>query len=123
MLARLASHVKRMVGILFLVLPTRCVTSKAIGGLEAFTAILNAVGLVEVSIESLEKKVSPKLTYFVLQSNHVCDTLEEVLEQACKELRSSKRTERFVHTYDVGRDSETKMASISEFNLAFIPPR
>ena len=66
MLARLNAHLTNN-GVLFLVLPTRCITSKFVGGLVLFNEVLRCVGLVDVKCDKLEIKNSPKLSYFVLK--------------------------------------------------------
>jgi len=69
MLARLKAHLTPS-GLLFLVLPTRCITSRQVGGADAFKALLELLGFQEVQHNALEKKVTPKLTFYVLQNSN-----------------------------------------------------
>ena len=104
MLARLNAHLKGD-GILFLVLPTRCITSKYIGGLDLFNKVLRSVGLVDVKSDKLETKTSPKLSYFILKRSlpyinipgHVKITWQMILSQATQNLeKGGKSMKRFV---------------------------
>jgi 25S rRNA (adenine2142-N1)-methyltransferase len=67
MLARLSAHLGSN-GILFLVLPSRCINSPEIGGVKVFSELLLDCGLTEVNDPNLENKTSPKLTFFILKN-------------------------------------------------------
>ena len=67
MLARLSAHLGSN-GILFLVLPSRCINSPEIGGVKVFSELLLDCGLTEIKDPNLENKTSPKLTFFILKN-------------------------------------------------------
>jgi hypothetical protein len=59
---RLSCQLVREQGILFFVLPRRCIDSAHVGGIKHFTSLLNGLGLFEV----LPHRETPKLFLFVL---------------------------------------------------------
>ena len=67
MLARLSAHLSSN-GILFLVLPSRCINSPEIGGVKVFSKLLLDCGLTEIKDPNVENKTSPKLTFFILKN-------------------------------------------------------
>ncbi len=104
MLARLNAHLTSN-GVLFLVLPTRCITSKFIGGLALFNKVLRSVGLVDVKCSKLEMKSSPKLSYFVLKQSfsslpkleHMNMSWQRILSHATQMLqKEGKWLKRFI---------------------------
>lgn len=64
MFCRLRAHL-RPPGIAFLVLPTRCITSRFLGA-DSFSQLLYHCGLSE-DLEMIEKRTSPKLSFYTLQ--------------------------------------------------------
>jgi hypothetical protein len=59
---RLSCQLVREQGILFFVLPRRCIDSAHVGGIKHFTSLLNGLGLFEL----LPHRETPKLFLFVL---------------------------------------------------------
>lgn len=66
---RLACQLVPKIGILFLVLPTRCINSKHVGGLNNFSGLLRGIGLRDL----LPVRNTPKLTFFILGNNPTPD--------------------------------------------------
>jgi len=56
-------HIKPNTGILFLVLPSRCINSKHVGRITHFIDLLHGFNLVEV----LPRRITPKLIFFILK--------------------------------------------------------
>ena len=131
MLARLSVHLK-LDGVLFLVLPKRCLNSIFIGGVGVFLDILNAVGLEEVEDEKLERRESLKLAYFVLRRKKSSlrwingeerrASYEEVLAEATRQLKTKLGYEKFIVSANTGGETssnESMMSSVSEFSILF----
>jgi hypothetical protein len=55
-------HIKPDKGILFLILPSRCINSKHVGRMVHFIELLHGFNLVEV----LPRRITPKLIFFIL---------------------------------------------------------
>lgn len=61
-LPRLYAHLKPATGVLFLVLPLRCVNSRHVGGQVRFDALLAAMGFSHL----IEMRYTPRLVFYVL---------------------------------------------------------
>lgn len=61
MIARLACLLKEETGILFLILPKRCVESPHIGGYSVFEDLLHGFGYTQLT----EKRITPKVVFYV----------------------------------------------------------
>lgn len=123
MLARLKGHLKAT-GILFLVIPTRCMTSRHVGGVSSFMALLGLLGLQEVEHDSLVKKETPKLSFFVLK--HAMGTSEinwrKNLRDVCIKLKVSAHLRQFITLSSEHFVGKNKMiSSTAEFSLCFKP--
>lgn len=57
-------------GVLFLVLPTRCVNSKHVGGIHHFTGLLRGLGLRDLC----PVRNTPKLTFFIIGNGGTATT-------------------------------------------------
>ena len=60
---RLSMHIQPEKGILFLILPSRCINSKHVGRMNHFIDLLHGFNLVEV----LPRRITPKLIFFILK--------------------------------------------------------
>jgi len=63
-------HIKPDKGVLFLILPSRCINSKHVGRMVHFIDLLHGFNLVEV----LPRRITPKLIFFILNYKKLNDT-------------------------------------------------
>jgi len=62
-------HIKPDKGVLFLILPSRCINSKHVGRMVHFIDLLHGFNLVEV----LPRRITPKLIFFILNYKKLND--------------------------------------------------
>lgn len=62
-------HIKPDKGVLFLILPSRCINSKHVGRMVHFIDLLHGFNLVEV----LPRRITPKLIFFILNYKRLND--------------------------------------------------
>ena len=91
-------HIKPDKGVLFLILPSRCINSKHVGRMVHFIDLLHGFNLVEV----LPRRITPKLIFFILNYKKLNDNngSSRIIDQRKNDVNNSYHADNYSNSDD-----------------------